>query len=461
MRLKLNINPFKYIIYNYLCLFVCFLNFNIFIIFALNSYLHLMKYNLKFVLRTQKRKDNGLCPVVLRIHLPHKAGTKYEYLTTSVWLAEHQWDKAKESVLSHPEKQALNSGLLNYKNKVNMALHNSIMSGNATPENIKSLLETAGGPEFFEYARQVIQSMNSTNSVTKKKYLAHLSGFELFLGKKSYSLQRITTDLLKKYIAHLKSKGTKPSTMVAHMVVLKMVLRHAENRGLIGSKQIQSNELKIVRKSDIHNIKFLTEQQLKAICLLPVNPNPHLQANIDLFVFSALTGGLRLSDMLDLRWEHFKVDAAGMVLLQKNIIKMGRKNYPLVVGSKALSILNKYGALGQSKGYVFHTILGINQANYESGELGRSYETQKYGGKCNGFLGRLSKKLGLEYKLHFHCARHTFATMALRSLPIEIVSKILGHSSIKMTERYAKVLEQDAIAGQEQFLRRVSGLFGD
>jgi integrase len=105
--------------------------------------------------------------------------------------------------------------------------------------------------------------------------------------------------------------------------------------------------------------------------------------------------------------------------------------------------------------------LGINQANYESGEQGRSFETQKYGGKCNGFLGRLSKKLGLDYKLHFHCARHTFATMALRSLPIEIVSKILGHSSIKMTERYAKVLEQDAIAGQEQFLRRVSGLFGD
>jgi hypothetical protein len=58
-----------------------------------------MKYNLKFVLRTQKRKDNGLCPVVLRIHLPHKAGTKYGYLTTSVWLAENQWDNAKECVL--------------------------------------------------------------------------------------------------------------------------------------------------------------------------------------------------------------------------------------------------------------------------------------------------------------------------------------------------------------------------
>ena len=51
--------------------------------------------------------------------------------------------------------------------------------------------------------------------------------------------------------------------------------------------------------------------------------------------------------------------------------------------------------------------------------------------------------IGLNIKLHTHLARHTFATYMLRNgVKFENVSKMLGHASIKQTQRYAKVLAE-------------------
>lgn len=60
----------------------------------------------------------------------------------------------------------------------------------------------------------------------------------------------------------------------------------------------------------------------------------------------------------------------------------------------------------------------------------------------NLHLKELSKKIGLTKPLHMHLARHTFATTITLSngVPIESVSKMLGHSSIQMTQRYSKVI---------------------
>ena len=47
---------------------------------------------------------------------------------------------------------------------------------------------------------------------------------------------------------------------------------------------------------------------------------------------------------------------------------------------------------------------------------------------------------GIEKSISFHAARHSFATLALgKGMPIESVSKILGHTNIVTTQKYAKV----------------------
>ena len=62
--------------------------------------------------------------------------------------------------------------------------------------------------------------------------------------------------------------------------------------------------------------------------------------------------------------------------------------------------------------------------------------------KCNDYLKEIAAICGIEKRLTFHLARHTFATTVTltNGVPIESVSKMLGHRSLKTTQIYAKII---------------------
>lgn len=59
----------------------------------------------------------------------------------------------------------------------------------------------------------------------------------------------------------------------------------------------------------------------------------------------------------------------------------------------------------------------------------------------NRLLKSIASKVGIDHDLHSHVGRHTFATTILleNDVPLATVSKMLGHHSVRITERYAKV----------------------
>jgi site-specific recombinase XerD len=64
--------------------------------------------------------------------------------------------------------------------------------------------------------------------------------------------------------------------------------------------------------------------------------------------------------------------------------------------------------------------------------------------RLNSYLKELADVCGIKQNLTFHMARHTFATtvLLLNNVDIKIVSKALGHTSVKTTEIYAKVMDK-------------------
>jgi site-specific recombinase XerD len=67
---------------------------------------------------------------------------------------------------------------------------------------------------------------------------------------------------------------------------------------------------------------------------------------------------------------------------------------------------------------------------------------------CNKNLSLIAKKLnngeGLNHSMNFHCSRHSFAVLSLsRGTRIEYVSKLMGHKDIKVTQIYAKLINED------------------
>jgi integrase/recombinase XerD len=67
-------------------------------------------------------------------------------------------------------------------------------------------------------------------------------------------------------------------------------------------------------------------------------------------------------------------------------------------------------------------------------------------------LKTIATKAKIEKKISFHTSRHTFATRALRKgMRIEYVSKLIGHSNIKTTQIYAKIVNEELDEAMDVF----------
>lgn len=147
--------------------------------------------------------------------------------------------------------------------------------------------------------------------------------------------------------------------------------------------------------------------------------DPDLNRKRDIFLFGCYTG-LAYVDPQQLNSSHLIKDAEQSWYIRKPRQKTGTDSIvPLL--PIAVRILEKYTPTGNIAD--FNWYISTNQ-------------------KMNVGLKYIGKKAGIDKKLHMHLARHNFATTVTlaNGIPIETVSKMLGHASIKQTQHYAKVV---------------------
>ncbi|MCR9253711.1 MAG: site-specific integrase, partial [bacterium] len=165
---------------------------------------------------------------------------------------------------------------------------------------------------------------------------------------------------------------------------------------------------------------YLNEEELNNI----INKEfkiERLQQVRDLFVFSCFTG-LSYSEVYDLEPTHIVKGIDGDTWIEGQRKKTG-EFYAVPLLPHAHQIIEKYkdDVKSQAKGKLLPVL--SNQ-------------------KLNSYLKEIADLCGIEKNLTFHLARHTFATTVTLSngVPIESVSKMLGHSSLRTTQIYAKVI---------------------
>lgn len=166
---------------------------------------------------------------------------------------------------------------------------------------------------------------------------------------------------------------------------------------------------------------FLTLEELQSI-ENKVFTIQRLQLIKDLFVFSCYTG-LSYGDVMNLTTDNIckGIDGKQWIYSQREKTSVPVK-IPLL--SKALDIIKKYETYPNTinKQTLFPTI--SNQ-------------------KLNSYLKEIADVCRIQKNLTFHIARHTFATTVMLSngVPIETVSKLLGHTKLSTTQIYARVVE--------------------
>jgi integrase len=171
------------------------------------------------------------------------------------------------------------------------------------------------------------------------------------------------------------------------------------------------------------NRTYLTDDELKQIKEHDLGGNLSLMKVRDIFIFSVYTG-LRFEDAQSLTTENIIKEKNEKYILR---IKQEKTDEILSIPllKPALDIINKYDNSGER----------ITQ-----GKVLPSFSNQK----VNSYLKVIADLTGIKKSLTHHVARHTCATTVLLSndIPIEAVSKWLGHTNIKTTQIYAKITNQ-------------------
>lgn len=162
--------------------------------------------------------------------------------------------------------------------------------------------------------------------------------------------------------------------------------------------------------------EYLTEQELKTLIEHPFAKMQLAYAR-DLFVFAALTG-LSFVDLQSLQANHLAYfNGENWIIAQRHKTKVPYQVKLLTVPQQ---ILNRY-------------------ATNDNGTL---FKVPKYR-TLAGQIQQVMAECGINKRITMHCARHTFAILALNhGVPIESVSRMLGHSNITTTQIYARITTQ-------------------
>jgi integrase len=166
------------------------------------------------------------------------------------------------------------------------------------------------------------------------------------------------------------------------------------------------------KRGERENVEYLTDEEMKKFEAIILPTGSELDVAHDLFIFQMYTG-LSYTDMQNFDANEYKWDGKAWRNVGERI-KTGVA-YVSQLLPPAVKVLEKYG----------WEIPKMNNADY------------------NHHLKALQTMAGIKTRLHSHLARHTFATWMLRNgASIENVSKMLGHTNITQTQRYAKVQAQ-------------------
>lgn len=368
--------------------------------------------------RTQKGKEG---PLEVRIMLARK----YYYLNTGVRVREKEW---AGSVVNRTDADALNEHIGLVVRSVREEI--TAMQRDGVPVDVNKVrsrvfAETAGEePDaLLKWIEKEIPLLKIGDG-TRRRYDVLLNRM-LQYGKIAawgdlttenlYAFDRWLHNIDKPQSNGDRQSGTRrkigDAAVYNYHRTLRSMLARAVKFGIIESNPYDRVRGEF-RKGIKENVEYLTEAEIAAIeSLHPMDGTQPAMAR-DLFVFQIYTG-LSYSDAQAFDINDYRL-VGGRWRAIGNRIKTG-VSYVSDLLPQAVEVLKRYGM-----------------------------EVPKIGNvQYNESLKDIQKALGIRTMLHSHLARHTFATRALAlGAKIENVSKMLGHTNTRQTERYAKVLAE-------------------
>lgn len=230
-------------------------------------------------------------------------------------------------------------------------------------------------------------------------------------------------------------KGQRPcgnNTVMKHIERLRKMVGIAMKNDWIVKDPFQRFERTMVTKDR----ESLEQSEFENIRSVELESDGHVIIR-DMFLFSCYTG-LAYADICRLNEGHIIKDQEGehwIEMQRKKTMNFTGKKFFVLLLPEALSLIEKYKR---------------HPSSLQKGTIFPYYSNQS----TNRYLKIIAEKAKIKKDVTFHLARHTFATTITleNGVPMESVSKMLGHASIRTTQIYSKVRKKK-VGSDMQVLR--------
>ena len=382
-------------------------------------------YKFTLYLRIDKQKKSGKMPLYIRFRRIDGEEPKFPL---GIDLSKEEWDEKIMRPVDPALKLLLDKEVLRIEREIYNATINDI---EITKILLKDIVrgKKIAKPEnnsFYDYFVEYLSKKEKNGKLkdsTRKSYETTLSALKEFNGE--VKVKDINAKLLENFDKFLikrgkeSGKGEVKGSRYNRIKHIKTIIRYIEDLQIPIENPYRSHDL-VAPESEINNI-FLDFDELKRMYKLisKVEEKSTERRVLLMYLFSSATG-LRISDILTVKWGNLDVERDPMVL---NIITRKQDKplsvpiFPLAEEVLLFAPEDDLNNVERDK-LIFHT--------YSRATI-------------NTTLRKLAKRVGIEKRISFHSARRTFATLAkMQGVSDFALKNYMGHSNYRMTERYTK-----------------------
>ena len=367
---------------------------------------YVSKMNTSFKLRSDLLKD-GKNPIYIHI----TGNSKREFINTGLYVMAKNWNaikgRAKPINKEHSDINLILDKCESKLHEIRVAFR--LTDVIPTPEMVKrEYISNLSRLNFVAFSFEALrlesnlkpERIKGLNSIIKK-----LEQYNSFVG-----FHELDLNWFKNYRLWLKkAKNNNDVTISTNIKALKKFLRIAQKSGI--KLRFDLDELKPGDTKGNRN--FLSETEIQK-AMKYYNSEYITDENklvLGYFLFGCLTG-LRISNIQQLHRTDFQNGQFKIVVAKSNRDK----------------------------------VISLNDTAQRVIELNDDLFIKKLSDQqLNRKIKIIMLNLGVTKKISFHCARHTFATLFLKSSGrVELLQQLLGHSSIRQTMIYAHIVQEDA-----------------
>lgn len=386
-------------------------------------------FGLLFYLKKPKNYQKGSLPIYLRLTVD---GKRVEISTKRMCADPQKWNTSAGRMNGNKEAvKSLNAHLDVLQSKVFEAYTYFLqIGGTITAETLKNKLQGMRERprmilEIFRYHNDQIKELvgNGYHMLTYKRYETALQHTREFLAwnlrVSDLEITKLNYEFICDFEFYLRSvRKCGHNTTIKYLSNFKKIVLHCVRRGWLSKNPFDG--YKLAPKEVVREI--LTQEELARMAAKEF-ATERLTITRDVFLFSCYTG-LAYVDVYKLKRREINIGIDG----QKWIFAQRQKTetpFRIPLLALPLQIIEQYKnhplCINEDKVLP----VGSNQ-------------------KLNEYLKEIADLCGVHKRLTFHTARHTFATTITlnNGVPIETVSKLLGHKNLRITQHYAKTLDR-------------------